>query len=209
MIATSLWRPNVYRSYEPEFVEPYGFLYFFKDNKLLFSTSDLYIYPGADDCVQTLVIPHGLENGYLVIGYDNERALRIPLAEIYQKVKTTKTVSFNADYEVRFVSLASKDDALIVMGADSADTLWRRAVKISSIDANHLMSKPVRLHESPINRTFGFEIADASALSHFKDCMADRLPARRFGETMRVKSTSSDLAYKLQLLVKDCIPQVN
>lgn len=209
VLATSLWRPNVYRSYEPEFVEPYGFLYFFKDNKLLFSTSDLYIYPGADDCVQTLVIPHGLENGYLVIGYDNERALRIPLAEIYQKVKTTKTVCFNADYEVRYVSLASKDDALIVMGADSADTLWRRAVKISSIDANHLMSKPVRLHESPINRTFGFEIADASALSHFKDCMADRLPARRFGETMRVKSTSSDLAYKLQLLVKDCIPQVN
>lgn len=208
-IATSMWRPNVYRSYESDFVEPYGFLYFFKDNKLLFSTSDLYTYPGADDCVQTLVIPHDMENAYLVIGYDNERALRISLSEIYQKAKTSKTINFNADYDVLFVALASKDDALVVMGADSADTLWRRAVKISSIDANHLMSKPVRLHESPINRTFGFEIADASALSHFKDCMSDKLAPKRFGETMRVKTSSPDLEYKLKQLIKDCIPQVN
>lgn len=205
-IETSLWRPNVLHSYESGYAEPFGYLYFVDDNKLIFSTTDLYLEPGTDNCRQALVIPHDIsDNGYLIIAYENERALRIPLAEIYEKGENIP-IEYNTEYKPLFATVASKDDALVCVGADSSSSLWRRANKLSLIDSAHLMSTPKRLHDAPIHHTVAFEIADPAAFDHIADCFADTLATRRFGVTMRVKETAPSFATKLEQLRKDCAP---
>ncbi len=103
-----------------------------------------------------------------------------------------------------FAAIASKDDAIVCVGADSSDALWRRANKIALIEPTHLMSVPKRLHEAPINHTVTYELAEGAVLDRFADCLSDKIASKRFGSTMRVKESSPNLAFKLDQLVNDC-----
>ncbi len=205
IVPTSQWRPNVLHNYESGFADPLGYLYLMKDNQLLFSVNDLYMEPGENNCRQALVIPHEMADANLILAFDNERILRIPLAEIFEKGENTP-MEHNGEYNLMFAALASKEDAVVCIGTDSADSLWKRAVRVSQIDGAHLMSSPRRLHDAPIHHTFAYEIADAASLERFSDCMADKLAGRRFGVTMRVKESSPNLQYKIEQLVKECSP---
>ena len=136
--------------YEPGYAQPFGYLYFIGEKHIVFSRKDLYKDPGFNDCRQALVIPHDMSDAYLVIAYDNERALRIPLAEIYEKGENN-AAEYNTEYRPVFVALATKDDALVTVGADSKNNLWKRANKMSLLEQSHLMSMPRRVHDAPIH----------------------------------------------------------
>ncbi len=202
-IATSRWRPNVLHDYEAGFADPLGYLYFMGDKEIQFSTVDLYL-ESDPNCRLALVIPHDMAEAFLVLGYENERVLRISLQEVIEK-EENMPFGFNDEYKLLFASIATKDDILVCIGVDNSDALWKRAQKLSQLDVSHLTSTPKRLHDTAINHTFGYEIADSSMAERFDDCIAGKLN-RRFGVTMRVKKESPDLQYKLGLLIKDCQP---
>ena len=202
-LTTSRWHPNVLHDYEPGYAQPFGYLYFIGEKHIVFSRKDLYKDPGFNDCRQALVIPHDMSDAYLVIAYDNERALRIPLAEIYEKGENN-AAEYNTEYRPVFVALATKDDALVTVGADSKNNLWKRANKMSLLEQSHLMSMPRRVHDAPIHHTVTYEIAESAALPRFADCMADKINGKSFGATMRVKETSPDCQYKIQQLTTEC-----
>lgn len=202
-ISTSAWRPNIQHSYETGYAEPLGYLYFMGDDKILYSTNDLYMEAGTDECRCVLVVPHELADGFLILGYDNERALRVPISEIIAKGENI-ALEYNTIYHLLFAALASKDDLLICVGADSTDALWRRASKVSQIEMGHLTNIPRRLHDAPIHHTVMYEIAEADSVERFADCIAERLPSKRFGVTMRVKESSPNLDSKIKALIHDC-----
>lgn len=202
-LTTSRWHPNVLHDYEPGYAQPFGYLYFIGEKHIVFSRKDLYKDPGFNDCRQALVIPHDMSDAYLVIAYDNERALRIPLAEIYEKGENN-AAEYNTEYRPVFVALATKDDALVTVGADSKNNLWKRANKMSLLKQSHLMSMPRRVHDAPIHHTVTYEIAESATLPRFADCMADKINGKSFGATMRVKETSPDCQYKIQQLTTEC-----
>jgi len=193
----------VLHDYEPGYAQPFGYLYFIGEKHIVFSRKDLYKDPGFNDCRQALVIPHDMSDAYLVIAYDNERALRIPLAEIYEKGENN-AAEYNTEYRPVFVALATKDDALVTVGADSKNNLWKRANKMSLLEQSHLMSMPRRVHDAPIHHTVTYEIAESATLPRFADCMADKINGKSFGATMRVKETSPDCQYKIQQLTTEC-----
>lgn len=66
------------------------------------------------------------------------------------------------------------------------------------------MSQPKRLHEAPINHTVAYEMVDADALGRFSDSLADKLPSRRFGSTLRTKENSPNLNARLANIVNNC-----
>lgn len=202
ILATSHWLPNVCHSYEVGFADPYGYLYFMDDNTLIFSTVDLYKEPGTD-CRLALVIPHERADEFLVLGFDNERALKVNLQEIYSKGENME-LDINGEYKLMFAAIVGKDDMLVCIGTDSGGNLWKRANKVSAIESGHLTSTPRRLHDAPIHHTFGYEVAAPSAAERLADCLADKLPSKRFGATLRVKEGSSALQFKIDELTKDC-----
>lgn len=203
VLATSQWRPNVLHDYEAGYARPLGYIYFTGEKHIIYSSKDLYKDPGFDDCRQALVIPHDMADAYLVIGYENERALRIPLAEIYEKGENTE-VEYNTEYKPLFAALACKDDGLVTVGADSKGNLWKRVNRISQMEQSHLMSIPRRVHDAPINHTVAYEVALGEALPRLADSLADKINSKSFGATMRVKESSPDCNYKIMQLVADC-----
>lgn len=203
-LQTSRWRPNALHYYEPGFVEPYAYLYFADDSSLKFSTADQYMDNEAW-CRLALAVPHDSADGSLILGFANERVLRIPLAEVFEKGENTR-IEHNSEYPLLFASIATKDDILVCVAADSSDTLWKRAARVGSIEHSHLMSHPKRLHDAPISHTVTYEIADADTADAFNDCLADRLASRRFGVTMRVKTSSPSMQSKIDELVNQCRP---
>lgn len=205
VIATSQWRPNSLHSWENGYTEPEGYLYFINNSKLLYSTNDLYKETGEDNCNLALVIPHELADGYLILGFQGEKALKIPLSEIYAKGENNP-VDFYGCEEIMFAALAAKDDALICVVSDSGGSLWRRGILVSQIESRHLTNTPVRIHDTVTDHSVLWEIADKTAINAVSDCLADNLANRRIGVTLRVKEGTPGTADKLSEVVNKCSP---
>ncbi len=206
MIQTSKWRPNVLHNYESGYADPMGYIYFIGDNTVSFSSKDLYLEPGHDDCRLALVIPHGMSDSFLILAFDNERAMRIPVSEIIEKGENIQ-VEYNNTYKLMFATIATKNDGLLCVGADSSGALWQRVNKIGQIEVSHLMSQPKRMHEAPIHHTVAYELVEADSLERFADCMSDRLASKRFGTTMRIKEKSPNLSVRIEQLINSCHAQ--
>lgn len=203
-VATSRWRPNVLHSYEDGYNEPEGYLYFTGETQLEFSRTD--IYRDTDpDCRLALTIPHDLADGHLLLCYENERVVRVPLSEIYERGEKNP-FNHSSDYRLIFAAVASKDDLMLVMAADSSDTVWRRAFQVGLLEPGHVTSMPRRVNDNPTNYTVGYEIVDASVRDNFASCMNERMAGRRFGETMRVKTTDARFDDKMMQQVEACRP---
>ncbi len=205
-IITSHWRPNVLHDYEAGYVEPAGYLYFTGENGLLYSGNDLYMECNPD-CRLALTIPHDLTDGYLVLAYRDEKALRIPLSEIYARGENNP-INLYGDEPAMFAAIAGRDDALLCIGADSTGALWRRVTKLSAIESGHLNSAPKRFHDAPIDHTVNYDIVDSSAIDRFADCMSDKMGTKRFGYTVRVREDSPQTEARLNEIFKNCDPTV-
>lgn len=203
VIETSRWRPNQLHSWENGYAQPKGYLYFVENGKLLYSTNDLYKETGEDDCNLALVIPHELADGYLILAFRGEKASRIPLSEIYEKGENI-ALDYHSAEKPMFAALASKDDALICVVADSGNSLWRRGISIAQMDNFHLNTTPRRIHDSVTDHTVMWEIADSGALPAVNDCLAENLPSRRIGVTLRVKEGTEGAPAKLDEIVNKC-----
>ncbi len=203
-LQTSKWRPNVLHYYEDGYNEPDGYLYFTGETGIVYSSTDIYM-EGSDDCRLALVIPHELKDGFLVLGFANERVLKVPLSEIYERGEST-TINHSADYRLMFAAVAAKDDLLLAMAADSNNTVWRRAFTVGQLDSGHISNIPRRLTDNPTSYTVGWEIVDASSADNFSSCMDDKMAGRRFGETMRIKADDPRFTEKLGEQVKLCRP---
>ncbi len=201
-IATSAWRPNVLHSFEDGYTEPEGYLYFIDDNKMMFSSIDTY-KDNEPSTLLSLVIPHEQRDAFLVLGFEDRRALKIPLAEIYERGDNS-IFSYSADYRLLFATIADKDDILVQLLADNSDSLWRRAHPLAQIDQSHIGSLPKRLFELPAANTFAWELAQAGTKANFSGCINEKMKSKQLGETLRVKINDDRLQSKLDELIGNC-----
>lgn len=203
-VPTSHWKPNILHEYENGYAEPEGYLYFTGEDELQFSDVDLYL-ESDENCKLALIVPHDAADGWLILGFDNEKALRIPVSEIIEQGSNT-VLHHYSDTPLRFAAIAGKDDYLLCVGADSGDSLWKRATCISAIEPGHISSAPKRFHDAPIHHTVAYEIIDSRAIDLFADSTAEKLGNKRFGTTLRVKENTPDMEYKLTETFKKCAP---
>ncbi len=203
ILETSRWRPNILHYYEPGFTELAGYLYFTTDDKIIFSRQDLYKETGVDDCRLALAVPHELIDGYLVLGYEGEKAAKISIQEIMNKGENSD-LSYFTDSKLMFASLAKKDDALICILSDGSGTLWRRGLMVSQIENSHSSGEPRRIHDTIVMGTIGWEIADESAISNISDCLDSNLATRRIGVTMKIRKNTPAYNGKMKELVDLC-----
>ena len=205
LLRTCNWRANIRHSYEPSYVEPYGYLYFRDDNTVMYSRDDKYTEPGQDGCTLALAIPHDLSDAYLILGYQNEKVLKVSLSEIVRTSDNHYT-RFNEELPLLFAALAKNSDGLICVAADNGGTMSKRMMPVRDIPVSRLNNSPRRIHESRMNHTVFYEIADETALSNFSDCSSDKMASRRFGMTIRCADTSPDAPYKLSMITNDSTP---
>ncbi len=205
-IATSRWRPNILHNYETGYVEPAGYLYFTGEDNLLYSSNDLYM-DCNDDCRLALTIPHELSDAYLILGYAGEKALRIPLSEIYSKGENTPMKLYDGEPMI-FAAISGRDDALLCIAADASGALSKRVTKLTGIEQGHPNSNPKRLHEAPSDHTVAYEIVGNNAISRFADSMAEKIGNKRFGFTLRVRENTPQTEAKINEVFKNCDPTI-
>lgn len=202
-LATSKWRPNVLHNWEIGYEKPRGYIYFTADT-LIFSRKDLYM-EAEDGCLLGLAVPHDCMDGFLVLGFEGERAMRIPLNEVIEKADNTP-LDLPRDAKLIFAAIAQPSDALVCVVADSNSGLWRRAIPVSQIEASHATASPKRIAEAPAHHTVAWEIAHASAIDNISDCLAANITARRIGVSMRSKEGTPGAESQLNALTELCSP---
>lgn len=144
---------------------------------------------------------------YLILAFDDEKALKVPLSEIYEHGENISLHHWN-DTPLRFAAIARKDDGLLCISADSGNSLWRRYIRVQAIEQGHIGNQPKRIHEAPINHSVAFDIIDTEAISRFADCNGEKLGNKRFGVTLRVKEDSPNADFKLNDIFKQCSPSI-
>lgn len=203
-LTTSMWRPNVLHSYDDDYNEPFGYIYFKGETGLQFSTSDIYM-DLEEGTRLSLIIPHELKDGFLLLGFTNERVIKVPLSEIYERGEGTD-MNHSADYPLMFAAIAGKDDLLLGMATDGSGTVWRRAFNVGQIEPGHISNIPKRLTDSSTAATVGWEIVDASVAENFASCSGEKVGGKRFGETMRIKADDRRWPERLREQAEKCKP---
>ena len=201
-VATSRWMPNVLHEYDDGYVAPDGYLYFTGESTVEYSRTDLHI-DYSDDCRCALAIGHEYAGGYLVMGYEDGKVVKVPLDEIYEKGENTP-MAHNADSALQFAAIANADDIVVCVVADNSDALWRRSIRVSDLDNGHIGSAPRRFHESPVSRSVRWEIADGTKAPAFAESMADRLSARKVGVALRARLGDDVYEERLETLTDMC-----
>lgn len=205
-IETCSWRPYISydSSLDDEFV-PVGYLYFQGDDAVVFSHQNLWKSVGEDGCKLILAIPEEMSSGSLVLGYEDEKVVKIPMAEIFEAGDKAE-LHYNADQKLLFAALAGRDDALLCLGADSNGALSRRVIRLSSIDNGHIKDKPRKIHNAPIDHTVLYDIVDKTAVGHFADSMGEKMNKKQFGMILRVKENTEEGREKINAELALCAP---
>ncbi len=201
-LPTSAWRHTPLHDYEENFEEPEGYIYITKGNRLTFSKTDLWI-ENDPDTLLALAVPHSLSDGFLVLGFSDQRCMKVPISEVMHRGEN-EVLPINDTYRLMFACLAAKDDALLCVATDGGDTLWCRAVRLSQVDTAHLHSTPRRIQDIDMKETFAWEIIAAAAVENFAEQLT--APAKRFGATLRVKAGTEQVPYKLKILTERAHP---
>lgn len=186
-IATSTWRHNVLHDGDEGFIEPAGYLYFDNDNTLSHSQRDYY-----REYVLPLVLafsPEEAQNGCLLLMFENQRLLRVPMAEILEK-PANRDVNYFRDSRAVFAVIANADDALNVYMSDAKNNLYRRTILVGDVPAGHLTSTPERITELPANGIVACELVAESQIDSFSASLASNLSNRQIGYTMRCQADS-------------------
>lgn len=190
-IATSAWRPNVLHDGEEGFVEPAGYLYFTAGNTLSHSQRDFY---REDELPLVMAFsPEEARSGSLLLMFDSQRLLRVPLSEILEK-PSNREVSYFRESLPLFATVASPGDALNVYLTDTKDNLYRRTLRVSEIPAGHLTSAPERILDMPAGPTVACELVASPQTDSFAASLASNLSGRQIGYTMRCQAGSDKAA---------------
>lgn len=198
-LKTSDWRYTPLHDHEDNFIEPIGYIYILKGNKISFSPTDLWLETDPDT-LMALAVPHSMRDGFLVLGFDDHRCMKVPVEEVMSRCENDE-VAVNDEYTLMFAVLASKDDGLVCVATDGGDTLWNRAVRLNQIESLHLHNTPRRIQDIDMKSTFAWEVIDASSIENFTEQIT--ASPKRFGATLRVKEGTPQVPYKMQTLITD------
>lgn len=205
-LKTSTWRDNVLHNWEEGYVQPAGYIYFGEDNTLQLTTEDRS-YDYNEDCLQALVFStKEAEQGFLMMVFDNNRILKVPMTEIVEK-DVDRKIPYYKDANLVFTSIATANDALLMHISDSKGNLSRRVVPLSEFDSQHLTSNALPAVQMPgLNAVTACEIVASSALNKFKGSLTRDLSSRQLGYLLHTMAGTDKAEAVFQEDCKNCRP---
>lgn len=174
-IKTSRIRKNVLTEYGEDFehyVEPIACLKFLSGNQ--FKKLEAYDYD--EDAPLTLAVKDEEEKGYLVLGYDNGKVVKIPIEELLEFQK--RDYPRNAEAKLIFASIASENDAVLTIFKESKSKpkTVMRADNLTEFKEGRLMdSGDMIVRQDLVGKVLAFDIIpedkkeDFSGILHLKD----------------------------------------
>lgn len=199
-IKTSTWRRNVLHSWDDGYVEPAGYLNFKKHS--LERTDEDRQADFNDDYTGVIVFNAAeAEQGQLVMVFDDNKVLKVPMTEIMQKDRDTE-IKFHDGSNLIFVTIGMPGDALLCHMSDNKSNLSRRVIPLAEIEAQHIGSTPVPIATCPgVAGCTACELVAASKTDVFNGSLTRDLSPRQIGYLLRCTAGS---AKSEQIFYQDC-----
>ena len=192
-IATSSTRRNILHDYEDydHFVAPKCYLRFVGDNSFILTDQEWSL---EDETPNRLVLTIMDEeaDGYLLLVYADDYAIKVPVREILQKKADTPHTYF-ADRRLLFAAPVGKDDGLYTLHCKNG-SLYERMTAVSKIPAGSITSAPARLLEAEGDSTPIIETVPARFLPEFKNIASSSMKRTQLGSLAKgVDSTKTSV----------------
>ncbi len=198
-IATSTWRNNVLHDWEDGY-NGVGYLYFNEDSIQLNFEDRSFDYDEKCRLALTFSSTES-QRGYLLMVFDNKKALKVPMAEILEK-DPDRWFAYYKDAKPVFATIAMPGDALLVYYSDNKGNLSRRVILMSELQDLHLTSTPDNLPQGAgAAGVAGCELVASSAINAFEGSLTKEMSSRQIGYVMRA---SANTERAKQLFDEDC-----
>lgn len=202
--AKSVWRPNALHSWDDGYIQPEGYLYFFKNGTLQFFADDRNL--DYDDACQAALAFNAKEarQGFLIMIFDRQQILKVPMSEVLEKGYQTIVPHYHAT-RLLFVTIALPGDGILVHITDSKGNISRRVMTMSDIPASHLNSTPENISEvSGTGNVVGAEQVEDGCFDHFKGSLVKDLSGRQIGYILRATAGTDRALEIFEDDVKHC-----
>ena len=166
-IRTSRIRKNVVEEWQDEenYVDPIAYFKFLSGGK--FMKIDNYYYSNPD--LLTLAVKEVEQNGYLVLGYEDGRIVKVPVDELMEY--NYREYSRYTESKLIFASIAQKDDAVLTISKENKmhHKTMMRLDRLSNFDDGKLMDKgKLPFNEGLASEILAFDIIPNEKLSEYK-----------------------------------------
>ena len=166
-IRTSHIRKNVVEEWQDEenYVDPIAYFKFLSGGK--FMKIDNYYYSNPD--LLTLAVKEVEQNGYLVLGYEDGRIVKVPVDELMEY--NYREYSRYTESKLIFASIAQKDDAVLTISKENKmhHKTMMRLDRLSNFDDGKLMDKgKLPFNEGLASEILAFDIIPNEKLSEYK-----------------------------------------
>ncbi len=199
-IATSKWRPNVLHNWNDGYAEPYGYLYFDRSGGVEFSNDDLY---KEEESALALIIPHDMQNGFLILCYENSEPIRVPLQEIYEK-GNNQTVKYSSRKPLRFAAVANDREGVLSIVADNSSNLAYRMEPVNELEQGHVNSDPTFVFSPSVNHVHAWEIVSHNCMRDFNGVLKSSFKRNAAGYALKTNEYKSDCKRKVADLIAKC-----
>ena len=176
-ISTGSHRRNVLHDYEDNFVTPFLYIYFNKENSFHTSSEDLYIdhRHNPEDCRLALSILENERNDNLIITYEDSSVAIIPMKDI-SNLSQNQNFRLN-EKKIKCVNVGSDSDYILSVLKIPSGSLFYRLDKIGNfVHAKNLTDTSAALCTLPHSLIIQ-EIIHPERLSFYEKDAKDREPS--------------------------------
>ncbi len=204
----SSWRPNALHNWEPDYVQPEGYIYIFGNGTLKRTVDDGNL-DYDDDCLAALAFKSKeARQGFLILIFAPQQILKVPMSEVLEKGIQT-AVPYYREAPVVFATIALPGDGILVHLTDSKNNVSRRVMTMADIPSSHLTSAPENI--SDVNGTgdvVAAELVQENCFDYFRGSLVRDLSGRQIGYTLRTGAGSQKAREIFEDDVKHCSTQV-
>lgn len=164
-VSTSKLRKNVLHEYiDPEhFTTPSFYVRFVDDNRYMITNDEWSL--DETDRIDLAVLADEADQ-YLLLIYDNEHVVKVPMRELLEKKKNIAH-SHNGDNKLVFAVPAHSGDGIYSLHTNSKGTIYERFTPVEEIQSGSMGTSPERIMEADCDKTLLWELVPASRAGEF------------------------------------------
>ena len=182
-IATSNLRKNVIHEYlDPDnFVTPAAYIRFVSPDKYVVTTDEWSV---DESDLLVIAVSHEETDGYLVMVYEGERLVRVPMADILSKDQNVPHTLY-AGAPLRFVSPAAAGSGLYSAHRNNKDNFYERLTLLDDIKTRSMSAAPERFLEPECADTPVLEIVPRKYVSELSSIYSTSLRSSQLGAPIK------------------------
>lgn len=183
-VGTSVVRNNILHEYiDPDsFVTPKIYIRFVNDHDYIVTTDEWKIDEKGDRLV--LAVSEEETDGFLLLVYEGEYALKIKMSELLAKNRNT-LMSHYSEKKLVFASPVSAGSGLYSMHSNTKNTLYERVTPIDKIVQGSMGAVPERIMDCGTVNSLMWEIVTENKMGDFTDILSTEMKRTQIGSLVK------------------------